>query len=71
MLTTIFAVCALRTNIILFSALFTLIFAFGSGAGALWNFAEGNVESGEKLFVVSASSRARSLEMSNLLISNQ
>jgi len=55
MLTAIFTVCALRTNIVLFSALLTLIFSFGCGSGALWNLAEGNIELGEQLFVVSAS----------------
>lgn len=54
MLTCIFTICALRTNIVLFSALFTLIFAFACAAGAFWNLAEGNTETGEKLTVVSA-----------------
>ena len=53
MLTTIFTVCALRTNVVLFSALFTLIFAFACAAGAFWNLAEGNVESGVNLTIVS------------------
>ncbi len=47
MVTTIFTVCALRTNIVFFSALFTLIFAFGCGTGAFWNLAPG-----ERLTVV-------------------
>lgn len=49
-----FTICALRTNIVLFSALFTLIFAFACAAGAFWNLAEGNLESGQKLTVVSS-----------------
>ena len=53
MLTVIFAVCSLRTNIVFFSALTTLVFAFGCAAGAFWNLALGNVESGQKLTVVS------------------
>ena len=53
MVTTIFCICALRTNVVLFSALFTLIFAFGCAAGGFWNFAQGNVVTGEKLTVVS------------------
>jgi len=54
MLTVIFAICSLRTNIVFFSALTTLIFAFGCAAGAFWNLALGNIESGEKLTIVSA-----------------
>ncbi|KAK5277083.1 hypothetical protein LTR55_012549, partial [Exophiala xenobiotica] len=51
MLTTIFTLCALRTNIVFFCALFTLIFAFGCGTGAFWNLALGNVHAGERLTV--------------------
>ena len=53
MVTTIFCVCSLRTNIVFFSALFTLIFAFGSAAGAFWNIALGNADLGKKLTIVS------------------
>ena len=52
MVTTIFTVCALRTNVVFFCALFTLIFAFGCGTGAFWNLALGNVHAGERLTVV-------------------
>lgn len=48
-----FAFCALRTNVVFFSALFTLIFAFATGAGAFWNLAEGNDAMGAKLSVAS------------------
>ncbi|KAK5202431.1 hypothetical protein LTR72_012602, partial [Exophiala xenobiotica] len=51
MLTTIFTVCALRTNVVFFCALFTLIFAFGCGTGAFWNLALGNLHAGERLTV--------------------
>lgn len=51
-LTAMFAVCALRTNLVFFSALFTLIFAFACGAGAFWNLAEGNDVAGARLTVV-------------------
>lgn len=53
MLTTIFAICALRTNLVFFSALVTLVFAFGCAAGAFWNLAEGHLEAGKRLTVVS------------------
>lgn len=52
LLTLIFTVCALRTNIVFFCALFTLVFSFACGAGAFWNLALGNVHAGEKLTVV-------------------
>jgi uncharacterized protein len=52
-LTVIFTICSLRTNIVFVSALTTLIVAFCCGAGAFWNLAEGNVELGGKLVVVS------------------
>ncbi|KAL6242948.1 hypothetical protein RBB50_010048 [Rhinocladiella similis] len=51
LLTLIFTVCALRTNIVFFCALFTLVFSFACGAGAFWNLALGNVHAGEKLTV--------------------
>ncbi|KAK5259665.1 hypothetical protein LTR40_005533 [Exophiala xenobiotica] len=51
MVTTLFTVCALRTNIVFFCALFTLIFAFGCATGAFWNLALGNVQAGEKLTI--------------------
>ncbi|KAK4935550.1 hypothetical protein LTR10_023413 [Elasticomyces elasticus] len=51
MVTTVFTVCSLRTNIVFFSALFTLIFAFACAAGAFWNLALGNVHAGERLTV--------------------
>jgi len=51
MVTTIFTICSLRTNIVFFSALFTLIFAFGCAAGAFWNLALGNVHAGERLTI--------------------
>ncbi|KIW83886.1 hypothetical protein Z517_03132 [Fonsecaea pedrosoi CBS 271.37] len=51
MITTIFAICALRTNIVFFSALFTLIFAFGCAAGAFWHLALGNADTGNKLTI--------------------
>ncbi|KAK5401622.1 hypothetical protein LTR23_010908, partial [Exophiala sp. CCFEE 6169] len=44
-------VCALRTNIVFFSTLFTLIFFFACGAGAFWNLALGNVHAGQRLTV--------------------
>jgi hypothetical protein len=53
MVTTIFCICSLRTNVVFFSALFTLIFAFGSAAGAFWNIALGNADLGKKLTIVS------------------
>lgn len=53
MLTAIFTVCALRTNIIFVSALTTLLVAFCCGAGAFWNLALGNVALGGRLVVVS------------------
>jgi hypothetical protein len=53
MITTIYTVCALRTNIVFFSALFTLIFAFGCATGAFWNLALGNAALGGKLTIVS------------------
>lgn len=53
MVTTIFTICSLRTNVVFFSALFTLIFAFGSAAGAFWNLALGNADLGGKLTIVS------------------
>jgi len=53
MITTIFTICSLRTNIVFFSALFTLIFAFGCAAGAFWNLALGHAELGKKLTIVS------------------
>ncbi|KPI36018.1 Protein alcS [Cyphellophora attinorum] len=52
-LTVIFTICSLRTNIVFVSALTTLIVAFCCGAGAFWNLAEGNVEIGGKLVVAS------------------
>ncbi|OAL34004.1 hypothetical protein AYO20_06652 [Fonsecaea nubica] len=51
MITTIFAICALRTNVVFFSALFTLIFAFGCAAGAFWHLALGNADTGNKLTI--------------------
>jgi hypothetical protein len=51
-LTVIFAICALRTNIVFVSALVTLVFAFCCGAGAFWSFAEGNIDKGKSLTVV-------------------
>ena len=59
MLTCIFCVCSLRTNLVFFSALFTLIFAFGCAAGAYWNLALGNVAAGGRLTVVSDSLHVR------------
>jgi hypothetical protein len=53
MVTTIFTVCSLRTNIVFFSALFTLIFSFACAAGAFWNLALGNIHAGERLTIVS------------------
>src|ERR1700709_285299 len=53
MVTTIFCICSLRTNVVFFSALFTLIFAFGSAAGAFWNIALGNADLGKRLTIVS------------------
>jgi len=51
MLTTIFAICALRTNLVFFSALFTLIFAFGCAAGAFFKLALGDAAAGGKLVI--------------------
>jgi len=51
MLTTIFCICSLRTNLVFFCALFTLIFAFGCAAGAFFNIALGNVAAGGKLTI--------------------
>jgi uncharacterized protein len=53
MITIIFTICALRTNVVFVSALFTLIFAFGSATGAFWHLALGNDDLGKKLTVVS------------------
>ena len=53
MLSTIFMICSLRINIVFFSALFLLVFAFGTSAGAVWNVTLGNEALAERLLVTS------------------
>lgn len=53
LLTCIYLVCSLRTNICLFSALFLLIITFSLIAGSYFQLANGSTELAEKLQVVS------------------
>lgn len=53
MVSLIFMICSLRTNVVLFSALLFLVIAFGSIAGAYFNLALGNDALGGRLLVVS------------------
>lgn len=45
----VFVLCSLRTNVILFMILLSLVPAFGFLAGAFWNLGEGNMELAGKL----------------------
>jgi succinate-acetate transporter protein len=58
-LTMIFAICALRTNVVFVCALVTLVGAFSCAGGAYFNFALGNLEFGGKLVVVGIMSLLR------------
>ena len=54
MVSFIFMICALRVNVVLFSALFFLVIAFGTLAGTYFHLALGNVVIAGKLQIVSA-----------------
>ena len=49
MLTAVFTVCAIRTNLVFFCALFILTFALACSAGSAWNIALGNLKTGQNL----------------------
>jgi len=49
MVSLIFTICAIRVNVVLFSALFFLVIAFGSLAGTYFHLALGNVAIASKL----------------------
>lgn len=51
--TVIFTICALRTNVVFVAVLFLLSFTFATGAGAYFEFALGNIQAAERLVVVS------------------
>lgn len=53
MVSFIFTICAIRVNVVLFSALFFLVIAFGSLAGTYFHLALGNVGIASKLQTVS------------------
>lgn len=55
LLTFIYLICSIRTNVCLFSALFLLVITFSLVAGAFFQIANGAHELAEKLLVVSQS----------------
>jgi succinate-acetate transporter protein len=55
LLTFIYLICSIRTNICLFTALFLLVITFALTAGSFFQLANGEAELAHKLQVVSAS----------------
>lgn len=53
LLTFIYLICSIRTNLCLFTALFLLVITFGLTAGSFFQLANGAEELGERLQVVS------------------
>jgi hypothetical protein len=49
----IFTICALRTNICLFTAILTILIAFPLAAGSFWAQAEGHRDHAKTLLTVS------------------
>ena len=54
MLSALFMICALRTNIVFVIVLALLTCGLCCGAGAFWHFAEGELEKGANLVIVSS-----------------
>lgn len=65
MITTVYTICALRTNLVLFSALLLLVVTFGLFAGSYFENALGNTDLGGSLGKVSQHSSKRRCTFAN------
>jgi uncharacterized protein len=52
MLVIIYAICALRTNLVFFAVFITLIFVFSLLSAAYWRLGMGDLAAGHKLTIV-------------------